>query len=139
MLRWRSDRGSMRMMTNSAGFTDAMPMTTTSLPLSMSVWVILGEIDFDEIGFLGSGAPLERRSRQNTAQGIAQSAIGARPDRLRVSLEDHPLQLSVDGSLDENPPPPHIDILPVWIVGDDAGGPKCDWRDCRTVYLVAKQ
>src|SRR6266550_3805309 len=97
-LRWRSDRGSMRMMTKSAGFTDAMPMTTTSLPVVDVGLGHSGAIDFDEMASFGP-VPLERRSRQMLLRELLRARL---PLGLAVWLEDHPLQLLVDGSLDEN-------------------------------------
>jgi len=66
------------MMTKSAGFTDAMPMTTTSLPVVDVGLGHSGAIDFDEIGFLRSGSP-RAAVAPDAAQGIAQSTIATRP------------------------------------------------------------
>ena len=115
----------MRTITNSAGFTGATPTTQISRPLSMSVCVIVVRSHLTK-NASSTLVPFERAVAPDQGQEVGDRAAHARPQRLGVGLEDHPLQAAVDRRLDEDQQPAHVDVLPVGIAGDDAAAVDAD-------------
>ena len=98
-------------MTNSAGFTGAMPAMQISLPLSRS----LGDIVVSSQATMkaSSGCPPRNApERHSVAQEERHGLPHRRPQRRRVRPQHGPLQPDLERLLDEEDQPVDVEIFP---------------------------
>src|SRR5262245_58994767 len=101
----------MRKMTNSAGRTGATPISQMSRPFKMSSRVIVVRSQVTK-NASSSVVPIIAPPPPLTAEKQTDRVFDARPQRLVVRLEDHPLGALVNRRLEEYEQPAHADVFP---------------------------
>src|SRR5437660_1613316 len=81
-----------------------------------------GPVALDEEGLLG-GPAHERPVAPNRGEEHGDALPDTRPRQLVVGLEDDPLRAAVEGCLQEDEEPAHVDVLELGFAGGAAGSP----------------
>ena len=106
------------MTTNSAGLSGAKPTMMLTMPLSMSVWVVVSRSHLTKYASFGV-APWNAPCRNSVVHEGADVEPDLRPQRLVVRLEHHPLRAAEQALLDVQRQPAHRDVFP--LVGELVG------------------
>ena len=114
-----------RKITNSAGFTGAMPMSTMSWPASIVSAVLFSPSHLTKNASAGV-APEERAVAPGPDEEGPDRPLDALPEVHVVGLEDDPLGAEEDRLLDVVEEAPDVEVAPRRVGGERAGAPDAD-------------